>query len=88
VAEITNDLGGADRLSEAQRQLVRRCATLSIECEKLDASALLGEPIDLAAYGMLVDRLGRAFQRLGLKRVAREIEPDLNAYIEQHGDAA
>ena len=88
VGEITSDLGGAGHLSEGQRQLVRRCATLSLECEKMDAAALLGEQIDLDVYGTLTDRLGRAFQRLGLRRVAREIVPDIKNYIEQHGDAA
>jgi hypothetical protein len=33
VAAIENDLGGGDRLSEAQRQLVQRAAFLSVQCE-------------------------------------------------------
>ncbi len=88
LAEITSDLGGADRLSEAQRQLARRCATLSLECEKMDAAALLGQPVDLEIYGRLCDRLGRAFQRLGITRAPRDVTPDLRTYIEQQGDAA
>jgi hypothetical protein len=31
--------------------------------------------IDLDAYGTLTDRLGRALQRLGLKRHPRDITP-------------
>ena len=30
LAEIISDLGGADLLSEGQRQLARRCATIAI----------------------------------------------------------
>src|SRR5262245_32309562 len=65
LGEIVGDLGGTDRLSEAQRQLARRCALLSLECEGMEAKAVAGEAIDLDLFGTLVDRLGRAFQRLG-----------------------
>ena len=80
LAEITNDLGGADLLSEGQRQLARRCATISIMCERLEGEAASGAEINLELYGRLTDRLGRAFQRLGLQRQPRVIEPDPLAY--------
>lgn len=83
-AEITNDLGGPDLLSEGQRQLIRRCATLSIECEKLEGLAVLGKDIDLDLYGQMTDRLGRCLQRLGLKRVARNVT-DLKSYLNGNG---
>jgi hypothetical protein len=41
-----------------------------------------GEEIDLDVYGQLTDRLGRAFGRLGLKRVAREVQT-LEQYLAQ-----
>jgi hypothetical protein len=75
LAEIVNDLGGADLLSEGQRQLARRCATIAIACERMEGEAALGNEIDLDAYGTLTDRLGRALQRLGLKRQARNVTP-------------
>jgi hypothetical protein len=65
LAQIIADLGGADLLSEGQRQIARRAATISIMCEKLE--------IDLEQYGQLTDRLGRCFNRLGLKRQARDV---------------
>ena len=77
LAEITNDLGGADLLSEGQRQLARRCATISIMCERLEGEAAGGEPINLELYGRLTDRLGRALQRLGLERRPRDVTPTL-----------
>jgi hypothetical protein len=67
LAEIISDLGGARGLSEGQRQLARRAATISLECEKLEAAALSGGAINLETYGQLTDRLGRALQRLGLQ---------------------
>ena len=81
LAEIVSDLGGAERLSEGQRQLARRCSTIALECEKLEARAVAGEEIDLDVYGQLTDRLGRAFQRLGLKRVPRDLTPSLGEYL-------
>jgi hypothetical protein len=71
--QIIDDVRPADGdLSEAQRQLARRCATIAIECEKMEGKAAAGEDIDLMAYGTLTDRLGRCFQRLGIKRVASD----------------
>src|SRR5262245_11920464 len=76
LAEIISDLGGHDSgLSEGQRQLARRAATISIACEKLEGEAAAGIAIDFELYGRLTDRLGRAFQRLGLERRARDVGP-------------
>ena len=47
---------------ERQRQLARRCATIALECERLEGYAVAGQTIDLDLYGTLTDRLGRAFQ--------------------------
>jgi hypothetical protein len=85
LGEIISDLGGPDTLSEGQRQLARRCATIAIECERLEGKAVAGEEIDALLYGMLTDRLGRAFQRLGLRRQAvRDITPDPLAYAQSY----
>jgi hypothetical protein len=83
LAEIIGDLGGADLLSEGQRQLARRCATISIACERMEGEAAGGNPIDLDVYGTLTDRLGRTFQRLGLKRQSREIVSDPLTYARE-----
>lgn len=81
LAEIISDIGGADILSEGQRQIARRCATIAIACEKMEGEAAAGNAIDLDAYGTLTDRLGRAFQRLGLKRHAKDVTPSVADYI-------
>src|SRR5260221_12582124 len=70
LGQIISDLGGADLLSEGQRQLARRCALLSVELEKFEARGVRGEEIDLELFGTLTDRLGRTLQRLGLRRWA------------------
>ena len=81
LGQIVADLGGSDRLSEAQKQLCRRVSLMCWECERLEARSVAGEAIDLEQFGQLTDRIGRACQRLGLKRVAKEL-PDLRKYIE------
>jgi hypothetical protein len=81
VAEITSDLGRADLLSEGQKQLIRRAATIAVACEKLEGQAASGVAIDLEFYGRLTDRLGRTFQRLGLKRQPRDVTRTLSEYL-------
>ena len=81
LGQIVSDLGGHQVLSEGQRQLARRCATIAIACEKMEGEAAAGEDIDLDAYGTLTDRLGRAFQRLGLERRPRDVTPTLDQYL-------
>jgi hypothetical protein len=74
VEDISSDLGGKDHLSEGQRQLIRRAAMLSAESERMEALAARGEAeFDIDLYGMICDRLGRLFGRLGLERVARPV---------------
>jgi hypothetical protein len=81
LSEIISDIGGHDGLSEGQRQLARRCATIAIACERMEGEAAAGHDIDLDAYGTLTDRLGRAFGRLGLKRQARDVSPTLSDFL-------
>ncbi len=64
-AEITADLGGPDALSEVERQLARRCATLSVEAEAMEAaSAGGGGELDIDKFVVLTNALGRALARL------------------------
>ena len=71
-------MGGREAgLSEGQRQLARRAATIAVACERMEGQSAIGKEIDLEQYGRLTDRLGRAFQRLGLHRQPRDIgQPD------------
>ena len=85
--EITSDLGGPDILSEGQRQLARRAATLAVECERLEGEMAAGHEADLHRYGQLTDRIGRTFHRLGLKRQARDVTPTLGQLIRADQDA-
>lgn len=44
VASFTSDTGLGDALSEAQKQLIRRAASLSLACERLEAEIVGGAP--------------------------------------------
>jgi hypothetical protein len=80
--DIAADLGGLDHLSEGQKQLIRRAAMLCAESERMEALAARGEAeFDIDLYGMICDRLGRLFGRLGLERKSKDITPDLHIYL-------
>jgi hypothetical protein len=83
LSQIIADLSGPEGLSEGQRQLARRVATIAIACEKLEGDAAAGDAVDLVLYGMLVDRMGRCFDRLGLKRQQRDVTPSVAAYLRE-----
>jgi len=83
-ARIASDLGGVEHLTEAQMQLIRRATLIAVSCERFEAQAAAGEEVDLDLYGKLTDRLGRTLQRLGIKRVAKDITPDLSEYLDEH----
>lgn len=81
--DICQDLGGADHLSEGQRQLARRAAMLSAESERLEALSVREDAgFDIELYGMLCDRLGRLFQRIGLERRARPVDDGSRALLD------
>jgi hypothetical protein len=80
--QILIDLGGADMLSEAQRQLARRAATMSMQCELMEAEAVAGRPFDIYCFGQLSDRLGRCLERIGIERRPKDITPSLGSYLQ------
>jgi hypothetical protein len=74
--QILADMGGAEHLSEGQRQLCRRAATLSIMAEGMEAEAVGGKGFDIDTYG-------RCLQRLGLERKARPVTDDIDAVLDR-----
>jgi hypothetical protein len=80
IEEISNDLGGSDLLSEGQRQLIRRAASLSIMAESIEADLARDLAFDVNVYGCIADRLRRLFETLGLQRVARTV--NLRSYLD------
>jgi hypothetical protein len=80
--DIAADLGGLDHLSEAERQLIRRAATLSAESERQEAEWANGRPFDLTLYSTTANCLRRLFETLGLERKSRDVTPSLQSYLQ------
>ena len=68
---IAEDLGGADRLSEAQRQLARRAAILGAVLESAEVAWVGGQAFDLNQYLATVNCYRRLVNTLGLERRTR-----------------
>ena len=83
---VCADLGGVDYLSEGERQLVRRAAALSAECERQEALWARGEAeFEILAYCTLTNSLRRVLETIGLKRVPRDVTPRLADYLAAQG---
>ena len=77
---VLEDLGGEGALSEVQRQLVSKFATLALTLEITEAAALAGQTIDAEAFGRVAGHLRRLAEAIGLERRAREVT-DLRDYL-------
>ena len=80
-AETLSDLGSAN-LSEGQKQIAKRCATLAVRGEMMESDLAAGRDFDLEAFLQLTNALGRAWARLGLKRQQRDVTPSLREYVD------
>jgi hypothetical protein len=84
VGALSVDLGGADRLSAAQQQLVQRSALMGTLCEDFEVRFALGEPIELLDYITVANAQRRLLVTLGLQRQARDItKPTLSDYLRE-----
>jgi NAD/NADP transhydrogenase alpha subunit len=79
-----SDLGGDDAVSEAERSIVRRVATLTVELERMEAgfaTAGEAEPEQIDLYQRTANSLRRLLESVGLKRVPRDVTPSLHDYL-------
>ena len=78
-----DDLGGEGAISEAERSIVRRAATLTVELERMEAVfATAGEAkaSDLDLYQRTAGNLRRLLESVGLERRQRNVTPTLAEY--------
>ena len=85
---IALDQGGADRLSESRRQLIRRFSAAAVLAEQLELKLANGYAIDLGEHALLCSSLVRLASRIGLGRRAKNITPTLDQYLEEQFDDA
>jgi hypothetical protein len=79
-----SDLGGSDVITAAERSIVRRAATLTVELERMEgafASAGEATPEALDLYSRTAGNLRRLLESVGLQRRAKDITPDLRDYV-------
>ena len=55
---------------------------LALQCELTEAAVAEGRPVDLDAYGRLVDRLGRTLSRLAVVKPEERPGLSLEAYLQ------
>jgi hypothetical protein len=86
------DLGGEDNLSEAEKSIIRRASTLTVELERLElqfARADGADPEALDLYSRTAGNLRRLLEAVGLQRRAKHMDPpDPLAYARAMEEAA
>jgi len=89
ISDHLSDLGGIDNTSAAERSLIRRASTLTVELERLEAKfAGEGEASadDLDLYQRTAGNLRRLLEAVGIQRRARDVTPSLSEYLRgEHG---
>jgi hypothetical protein len=80
--QMAADLGGSNNLTAGQKQLIKRCAMLSVACEQMEKSAMSGGELSAIAYGTLTGHLVRTLNALGLKREPIDVTPALHQYLD------
>ncbi|MCJ2055647.1 hypothetical protein MKL09_03655 [Methylobacterium sp. J-048] len=80
-----SDLGGEAAVSEAEKSLIRRAATLTVELERMEERFATDGEADaegLDLYSRTAGNLRRLLEATGLQRRHRDVTPDLRHYIE------
>jgi hypothetical protein len=77
-----SDLGGPDNISEAERSIVRRVATLTVELERIEARFAVskGSDGDLDLYQRTASAVRRLLETIGLQRRSRDVQT-LEQYV-------
>jgi hypothetical protein len=85
IRAIENDLGGRQQVSAIEGKLIEAFAGAAISLDHLNALIAAGHPIDqkfILMFGIAANTLTKVAQRLGTKRVPREVAtPTLNRIL-------
>jgi hypothetical protein len=86
IAIHLSDLGGVDNVSEAERSIIRRIATLTVELERMESTfATAGEatPAQLDLYQRTANSLRRLLESVGIERRAKNVTPTLSDILNE-----
>jgi hypothetical protein len=84
VGLLCDDAGGLAFLTELKLALIRRCAALILECERLENCLANGERIDVDLLARLSSHTRRIAETIGLERVQRDRVPTIDQLVAQH----
>jgi hypothetical protein len=85
-AAFTNDLGGVERLSYAQRSLVERALHLEYWLAQQERALIEGADFDVGKWTQAANALQGILTKLGLDRQAKDV-PNLHDYLKQRATA-
>jgi hypothetical protein len=83
---IQNDLGGRDRLSTIEVDLIEAFVGASLTMSNMNCKIMLGEEVDMGLHALVAGAMVRLASRLGLSRRARDIVPSLASYLESKAE--
>ena len=75
------DCGGVENMSEMQLSLCRRVSAIEVTLEQMEAQMSAGGDVDFDLYNRLAGNLRRLADSIGLRRVARDVTPTLEAVV-------
>ena len=73
--------------SAAERSIIRRAATLNVECEHLEMRFASSEAsaADLLLYSRLANTLRRLLEAVGIERQMQDVTPSIDEYLASQG---
>jgi hypothetical protein len=80
--DIIDALGGEEYVRPQQDQIIRRAAGLGMLCELMECDIIDGKRVDVDALNKCANSQRRLLVSLGLERKARDVTPDLAAYLQ------
>jgi hypothetical protein len=87
ISAIESDLGGAENITTAKRQIIESAAVTSTMVADLGSRWLAGEQIDLALFTTLCNSQRRLLESVGLERASRDVTPTLQEYLKAKHEA-
>src|SRR5262249_5233408 len=81
IERVEADLGGAERLSTAEQQIIRHAALTGALLEDLGTRWLAGEPLQPAFVAAVSNTSRRLYEPIGMQRQPRDVTPSLRDYL-------
>ena len=82
---VAAEQGGAEQISEARLQLIRRFAASAVLAEEMEGRLANGEQIDVTQHALLVSSLVRVANKIGIDRIPRDVL-SLETYLQKYAD--